>query len=109
MQPYRLARRRLGKTSLRRGQLDDAPEALPITLFGQARRTAGVLGSKKHTGKESSRSSAGTKPCEFQAPLAVLRTRLEWAPILRQPVKTQFSLNGEKSHDDVSKAVHKRI
>jgi hypothetical protein len=34
---------------------------------------------------------------------------VEWAPILRQPVKTQFSLNGEESHEHVSKAVHKRI
>ena len=39
----------------------------------------------------------------------IFRTPLEWAPILRQPVKTQFSLNGEGSHEDVSKAVHKGI
>ena len=38
-----------------------------------------------------------------------VRLALEWAPILRQPVKTQFSLNGEGSHEDVSKAVHKGI
>jgi Glycosyl hydrolase family 20, catalytic domain len=34
---------------------------------------------------------------------------VEWAPILRQPVKTQFSLNGEESHEHVSKAVQQRI
>jgi NADPH:quinone reductase-like Zn-dependent oxidoreductase len=39
----------------------------------------------------------------------VIDRRLERAPILRQPVKTQFSLNGEGSHEYVSKAVHQRI
>jgi len=34
---------------------------------------------------------------------------MEWSPVLRQPVKTQFSLNGEESHELVSKAIHKRI
>ena len=35
-----------------------------------------------------------------------LLTYLEWAPFLRQPVKAQFSSNGEKSHESVSKEVH---
>ncbi len=34
---------------------------------------------------------------------------LEWTPILRQPVKTQFSLNGKGVYELFSKAVHKRV
>ena len=37
------------------------------------------------------------------------RVAMDWAPILRQPVKAQFSLNGEKSYAFVSKDVHKGI
>ena len=33
---------------------------------------------------------------------------LDWAPFLRQPVKTQFSLNGEESHELVSKIISPR-
>jgi len=31
---------------------------------------------------------------------------LEWSLKVRQPVEAQFSLNGEKSHESVSKEVH---
>ena len=34
---------------------------------------------------------------------------LEWAPKLRQPVKTHFSLNGEESHEPISTEFHKRV
>ena len=34
---------------------------------------------------------------------------VEWAPELRQPVKTHFSLNGEKGHEPVSKDVLERV
>ena len=38
-----------------------------------------------------------------------LYDKVEWAPILRQPVKTQFSLNGKGVYELISKAVHKRV
>ena len=44
VEPYRFTRGRLCETGLRRGQLDEAPKALPITLVGQTRRVPGVLG-----------------------------------------------------------------
>src|SRR4029434_6404835 len=34
---------------------------------------------------------------------------MEWAPVLRQLVKTHFSLNGEGSHDRVSQKVHEGV
>jgi hypothetical protein len=34
---------------------------------------------------------------------------LEWAPKLRQPVKTHFSLNGEEGHEPISTKVHERV
>ena len=34
---------------------------------------------------------------------------LEWTPILRHPVKTQISLNGDESHGHVTKAVHEGV
>ena len=34
---------------------------------------------------------------------------LEWAPKLRQPVKTHFTLNGEESHGPNTKEVHERV
>src|SRR5215469_14498490 len=37
------------------------------------------------------------------------RRRLDWAPVLRQPVKTQFSLNGKESHEPAAKIIHQRV
>jgi hypothetical protein len=34
---------------------------------------------------------------------------LDWSPVLKQMVKTHFSLNGELSHGIVSQAVHEGV
>jgi len=38
-----------------------------------------------------------------------LKRGLDWAPKMRQPVKTQFSLNGKGVYGIFSKTVHKRV
>ena len=41
--------------------------------------------------------------------LDLIAHAVEWYPKVRQPVKAQFSSNGEKSHEPRSKEVHQRI
>jgi hypothetical protein len=41
--------------------------------------------------------------------ICVVAGKVERPPKVRQPIKAQISLNGEESHESVSKKVHERV